>query len=232
MPFSLILFDCDGTLVDSEYLNNFAVLETLKEFGVSDFDMDYALTHFVGLRFSKILSLASEATGATFPENARDVYLGKVRALAPVYMKEIAGAKDVVHEATTRAKACVVSNGEQNNVVNALRNVDLLDFFPLDHIFTGLMAPNPKPAPDLFLLAAQKMGIAPNQTLVIEDSVAGVSAGVAAGMEVWGFCGTHHDAKTHEARLREIGAAHVFHHMDDLKAALLANSPCLALKSL
>lgn len=223
MPFSLILFDCDGTLVDSEYLNNFAVLETLKEFGVSDFDMDYALTYFVGLRFSKILSLASEATGATFPENTRDVYLGKVRTLAPLYMKEIEGAKDVVREATTRAKACVVSNGEHNNVVNALRNVGVLEFFDPAHIYTGLMAENPKPAPDLFLLAAERMGVAPAQTLVIEDSVAGVAAGVAAGMEVWGFCGTHHDAAVHEARLREIGAAHVFHHMDDLKVMLLQN---------
>lgn len=222
MAYALVLFDCDGTLVDSEYLNILAILDTLKEFGVTNFNMDYALTHFTGLRFSKILSLASQATGVSFPENTRDIYLAKVRELAPIYMKEISGTKDVVRQALSSGKACVVSNGEQNNVVNALRNVGLLEFFDLDHIFTGLMAPNPKPAPDLFLLAAQKMGIEPIKTLVIEDSVAGVSAGVAANMDVWGFCGTHHDAQNHAQKLLELGAKKVFHTMSDLNTALKA----------
>lgn len=216
----LILFDCDGTLTDSEVMNNLAVLETLKGFGVEAFDMDYALTHFVGLRFSKILSLASEATGAVFPENARDTYLQKVRELAQTHMKIVDGARDVVITAKRFAKICVVSNGEHNNVVNALRMVDLYELFDPSHIYTGLMAPNPKPAPDLFLMAANKMGFEPAQCLVIEDSVAGVTAGVAAGMETWGFCGTHHDRKNHARKLLSIGAENVFHDMADLKAAL------------
>lgn len=220
MPPALILFDCDGTLVDSEYLNNLAVLETLKIFGVDAFDMNYALSHFVGLRFSKILSLASEATGKSFPENARDTYLQKVRELAPIYMKEIAGAKDVVREALLHAKACVVSNGEHNNVVNALRMVGLYELFEPSHIYTGLMAPNPKPAPDLFLMAARKMGFEPVQCLVIEDSVAGVTAGVAAGMETWGVCCTHHDADNHAQKLLGLGASKVFNTLKDLRVTL------------
>jgi HAD superfamily hydrolase (TIGR01509 family) len=217
---ALILFDCDGTLTDSEYMNNLAVLETLKHFGVDAFDMEYALTHFVGLRFSKILSLASEATGAAFPENARDTYLQKVRELAKVHMKVVDGAKDVVELALRRGKACVVSNGEHHNVVNALKMVGLYELFDPSHIYTGLMAPNPKPAPDLFLTAASKMGFEPPQCLVIEDSVAGVTAGIAAGMETWGFCGTHHDQENHARKLLSIGAEKVFHDMADLKAAL------------
>lgn len=218
---ALILFDCDGTLTDSEVMNNLAVLETLKYFGVEAFDMDYALTHFVGLRFSKILSLASEATGAVFPENARDTYLQKVRELAQTHMKAVAGAKDVVELALRSGKACVVSNGEHHNVVNALKMVGLYDLFDPAHIYTGLMAPNPKPAPDLFLMATEKMGVEPSQCLVIEDSAAGVTAGVAAGIETWGFCGTHSDAYNHAAKLLSLGAAKVFHSMPDLQKELL-----------
>lgn len=223
MPPALVLFDCDGTLVDSEYLNNLAVLETLEEFGAHGFDMDYALTHFMGLRFSRILELVTQATGQTFPDHIRACFLEKIRVLAPLYMKEIAGARGVIIEAQSRGKACVVSNGEHNNVVSSLRDVGLLELFDPSHIYTGLMAPNPKPAPDLYLMAASKMGVEPARCLVIEDSIAGVTAGLAAGMEVWAFCGTHHDAQAHGQGLLELGASKAFHSMVELKAALI---PC------
>lgn len=220
MSFSLILFDCDGTLVDSEYLNNLAVLETLRDYGVHDFDMDYALTHFVGLRFSRILDLVGEKTGTTFPDDARYHYLQKVRVLAPLHMREIEGAKDMVQTAQKYAVTCVVSNGERNNVLNALDRVGLEAFFPESHVYTGLMAPNPKPAPDLFLRAAKEHERSPQDTLVIEDSVAGVTAGLAAGMQVWGGCGTHHAPDAHAALLQKIGAHKIFHSMSEMKDAL------------
>lgn len=222
MSFSLILFDCDGTLVDSEYLNNLAVLETLRDYGVHDFDIDYALTHFVGLRFSRILELVSEKTGATFPDDARYHYLQKVRALAPLHMREVEGARDMVQTAQKYALTCVVSNGERNNVLNALERVGLGTFFPEKRVYSGLMAPNPKPAPDLFLRAAKEHGKSPQDTLVIEDSVAGVTAGLAAEMQVWGFCGTHHAPDEHAALLHKLGAHRIFHSMAEMKDALLS----------
>jgi HAD superfamily hydrolase (TIGR01509 family) len=216
MTYSLILFDCDGTLVDSEYLNNLAVLETLEHFGVRKYDMNYALTHFVGLRFSRILSNVTQDTGATFPPNAAKHYLQKVRDLAPHDMKPIAGAQDVVACAQKLARIGVVSNGERNNVLMSLDFTDLRKYFPDDDIFTGLMA-EPKPAPDLYLLAAKTMGFAPSETLVIEDSITGVTAGVAAGMTVWGFCGTHHDQDNHIQTLKSRGAQKVFKTMKELQ---------------
>lgn len=225
MSYSLILFDCDGTLVDSEYLNNLAVLETLQDYGVSGFNIEYALTHFAGHRFSKILSLVSEQTGAAFPENARDRYLSKVRALAPLHMKEIPDVRETIAFALERVQCRVVSNGERNNVLLSLSTAKLRPYFPDEHVYTGLMASNPKPAPDLFLLAAKEASIAPEHCLVIEDSVAGVQAGLAAGMQVWGFCGTHHDAQNHAQKLRDLGAHQVFHTMGDVKEALRYTFP-------
>lgn len=221
MTYKLILFDCDGTLVDSEHLNNLAVLETLHHFGVDRYDIHYALTHFVGLRFSKIIEIVAQKTSVAFPPEASKFYLQKVRELAPLHMRSIEGAVDVVQHTKTRAKIGVVSNGERNNVMLSLDFVGLKKYFEECNIFTGLMAP-PKPAPDLYLLAAQTMGFTPHETLVIEDSSVGVMAGVAAGMTVWGFCGTHPAPEEQGRILKEKRAAHVFKTMAELQNALLS----------
>ena len=219
MTYPLILFDCDGTLVDSEYLNNLAVLETLAHFGVHSYDMDHALTHFVGLRFSKIIETVSAHTGVSFPPDAAKHYLSRVRDLAPHHMRAIDGANEAVIFAKEKSRIGVVSNGERNNVLLSLDFVDLRKHFDDEDIFTGLMAV-PKPAPDLYLLAAKTMGYAPDQILIIEDSVTGVTAGVAANMTVWGFTGTHHAAYTHAQTLTRHGAKRVFKDMADLIIAL------------
>lgn len=221
--FKLVLFDCDGTLVDSEYLNNLAVLETLQQFGATGYTLEHALTHFVGLRFSRILEMVSGETGVSFPADAAKIYLGKVRELAPKHMMPIEGVDSVVKFAKDNFRIGVVSNGERNNVLLSLDFAGLRPLFEDDYIFTGLMA-TPKPAPDLYLLAAEKMGFTPKKTLVIEDSITGVTAGVAAGMTVWGFTGTHHDAGNHKDTLIAHGAARVFHTMTELQSALLAHS--------
>lgn len=219
----LILFDCDGTLVDSEYLNNLAMIKVLHGFGLTQYTIEYALQNFVGLRFSHIMKRVTKETGFTPPEHASRLYLDKVAELTGQYMKPIEGARDMVLAAQKRFETCVVSNGERNNVLSSLRFVGLDDLFEEDFIFTGLMAPNPKPAPDLFLLAAARKGIDPQQCLVIEDSCAGVQAGLAAGMTVWGFSGAHGDDAYVQA-LRDAGAHEVFGTMGAIQNALMSYS--------
>lgn len=216
MTYSLIIFDCDGTLVDSEYLNTLAIVEILHECGLSDFTMERALEEFVGLRFSTIMANITKDTGFTFPEDAVSRYLNKVRALAPDHMKSIKGAKETILAAQKHAETCVVSNGERDNVLTSLEFTGLKDLFEEEFIITGLMAPNPKPAPDLFLLAAEKKNIPPSKCLVIEDSVTGAQAGVAAGMDVWGFTGTHHDPDTQDSRLKQLGVKACYQDMGAL----------------
>ena len=220
MPYDLIIFDCDGTLVDSEYLNNLAIIDILHSFGLTDITMEHALEEFVGLRFSSIMKNITDQTGHVFPDNAAQQYLAKVNELSPIHMKAIEGAREVVLHAQSIADTCVVSNGERNNVLASLDFAELREFFDDEFIFTGLMAPNPKPAPDLFLLAAERKNIAPSKTLVIEDSVTGVQAGLAAGMDVWGFCGTHHEPERQAETLRNMGAHATYISMHDMRGDL------------
>lgn len=210
MIYDLIIFDCDGTLVDSEYLNNLAVCELLAEQGLSQYDMDYAMAHFVGKRFSQIIADIAEETGHSFPADMARQYIDRAAAMIPTHMKTIAGAYDLVSAAKAQGKICVASNGQRDNVFYSLEVAGLLPLFDEAHIFTGLDVANPKPAPDLFLMAAERLGAAPDKTLVIEDSVVGVTAGVAAGMTTFGFTGAHHDPKGHMQTLKNTGADDVF----------------------
>lgn len=201
----LIIFDCDGTLVDSERLNNMALVSVFEELGLDQYDLEYAMDHFTGMRFSQILADIHEETGFVFPENCVASYLDRVRELAPSNLEAVKGAKELIEFVRDDYNICVVSNGERNNVLGALALAELKDYFLEDHIFTGLMAA-PKPAPDLFLLAMKHLASDANETIIIEDSVIGVRAANAAKAHVCGFAGTHHKPEYHKKRLLEAGA--------------------------
>jgi HAD superfamily hydrolase (TIGR01509 family) len=112
---------------------------------------------------------------------------------------------------------CLASSSERERVLFSLEVTGLADLFG-DRLFTSQMVTRGKPAPDLFLLAATRMGAAPARTLVIEDSVSGVTAGKAAGMTVWGFVGgSHYAHRDGRRQLEEAGADRVFDRMADLE---------------
>jgi beta-phosphoglucomutase-like phosphatase (HAD superfamily) len=122
-------------------------------------------------------------------------------------------------------KICVASNGERVNVLRQVEAGGFGEFFSEAHIFTKNMVKRAKPAPDLFLLAAQKMGAGPSRTLVIEDSITGATAGVAAGMTVVGFTGSVHNRAVHGKALRGVGVHHVTARFSDiLRLAGVENS--------
>jgi len=212
MNFDLVIFDCDGTLVDTEELNNRATLELLHDQGLTQYDMDHALTQFVGIRFNQILKNIEAETGHEFPDDMSARYVARVKDLIEdgQYFNTIEGAQELIENCGEHTRICVASNGQRDNVIRSLTAAGLIGFFSEEQIFTGIEVENPKPAPDLFLLAANKMASEPSKTLVIEDSVAGVTAGVSADMKVFGFTGTNHDKKGAEKALKSAGAAHVF----------------------
>lgn len=225
MHIDLIIFDCDGTLVDSEYLNNLAVCELLAEQGLAQYDMDYAMNNFLGQRFSRIIEDIAAETGHNFPDDMAARYVARAAELIPTHLKYIDGAGDLVELAGAHTKICVGSNGQRDNVIYSLEVAGLLRHFPDEHIFAGPVVENPKPAPDLFLLAAEKLGAKPENTLVIEDSVIGVTAGIAARMQTWGFTGTHHDPGTHENALKSAGAHEVFSALIHIQGHLQRKNP-------
>ena len=222
MNFDLVIFDCDGTLVDSEYLNNLAIVQLLAEEGLSQYDMDYAFEHFVGLRVKPILDDIEKETGHIFPPMFSDRYVKRVEALAPQYLKKIVGAEELVIKAGESKKICVASNGQRDNVISSLEFVGLKKFFPDEHIFTAIQVKNGKPAPDLFLHTAKIMGTDVSKCVVVEDSVAGVTGAVAAGIKTYGFVSSHQDPESYGERLLMAGATSVFTSLVHIRQALFA----------
>jgi HAD superfamily hydrolase (TIGR01509 family) len=220
MIFDLILFDCDGTLVDTEPMNKLAVEQLLAEQGLPQYTSATVMERFFGIRFNQVLKMISTETGHVFPEDMSARYIARARELAPLHFKPIAGARALVMAAQKIAKTCVASNGQRDNVLLNLKMGGLEDLFTADQVLTAIEVDHPKPAPDLFLLAARRFGVDPSRCLVIEDSPPGVEAAIAAGMHVWGFTGAQHDPDVHKTMLLESGAARVFHQLIHIKEAL------------
>ena len=222
--FDLLIFDCDGTLVDSEYMNNLATIKLLHDEGLMQYDMDYAFEHFVGLRLNMILAGITKETGHVFPPGMSAKYAQMAEEMMPEYLKIIPGADELVAAAAKHMKICVASNGQRENVLSSLERMGLKKYFPDEFVFTGTMVKNAKPAPDLFLLAAEKMHATHDKCLVIEDSVAGVTGAAAAGMHVFGFTGAHSNHEMAQKKLARAGAIEIFDSLIHIKQRLFSEN--------
>jgi len=221
MPdFDLIIFDCDGTLTDSEYVNNRALLEVLHEAGFTQYDLEHAYKHWVGSTVTNIFLSIQMETGRTPPQDLVPKYVKRVSELQHSALKPVEGAGDLVAAARQKFKICVASNGERSNVIQSLEMTGLMGNFTPQQVFTKIQVKNPKPYPDLFLFAASQMGAAPERCLVIEDSSSGTRAGVAAGMTTWGFTGSAHDPAKQQKTLKSAGAHEVFDRLIHIQGKL------------
>jgi HAD superfamily hydrolase (TIGR01509 family) len=187
MGVDLVIFDCDGVLVDSEAMSDNTVRATLQEFGLDPAAIERDV---FGKYFGKGMSLESmwERIGAHLgglPDGIEEAFeRAELTAFASV--KAMDGVRDAVDSVSGMVPVCVASSGSHEKMGITLGNTGLLPLFN-DHIFSATQVKNGKPAPDLFLFAASIMGVDPAECLVIEDSYAGVSAGLAAGMQVLGY---------------------------------------------
>ncbi len=209
LPYKLIIFDCDGTLVDSEYLNNKAFSDILIEYGLTKYTPEYMLGHHTGITVSNTMLMIQAETGFEFPDDTVSRYIRRVEDLQKDGLTPIKGALDLVKLAAAHLPICVGSNGERSNVIRAIELTGMKDFFPEAQIYTKIQVKQGKPAPDLFLFAAAQMGVEPQDCLVIEDSEVGVQAGVAAGMTVVGYTGSHHEPEISAITLKNAGAHHI-----------------------
>jgi HAD superfamily hydrolase (TIGR01509 family) len=208
MRFDLIIFDCDGVLVDSEPIVNQLFVDMLGELGHT-LDYEATLREFSGGAMSARMAITRQRLGwfppagfvADFDQRLLDAMRRELRA--------VPGVREMLD--LLPGPWCVVSNGAYEDIRFRLECTGLLDDFE-PYLFSASALARPKPAPDVFLHAAQSMAAAPQRCLVIEDSVTGVRAGVEAGMTVFGFA-----RFTSADRLQQAGAR-VFERMSDLPA--------------
>jgi HAD superfamily hydrolase (TIGR01509 family) len=207
----LIIFDCDGVLVDSEVLSCRCLSKVLAGYGI-DLGLDQALDLFLGRSMTAVAE-HYEALGCPIPEQFSAELTAGVRAAFTSALRPIEGVNSVLEG--LQIPHCVASSSDVDRVSLSLSLTGLAPHFD-DRLYTSQMVERGKPAPDLFLYAAKRMQADPRRTLVIEDSISGVEAGKAAGMTVWGFVGgSHYQSRDGKAILREAGADRVFGRMAD-----------------
>jgi HAD superfamily hydrolase (TIGR01509 family) len=207
----LIIFDCDGVLVDSELLSCRCLSEVLSEFGF-ELGVDQALELFLG-RSTAAIGQYYRARGQILPDGFLPRLKSRVLETFAASLQPVSGVNAVVSE--LKAPVCVASSSDLDRVALSLDVTGLASHFG-DRLYTAQMVEHGKPAPDLFLYAAGKMQIPPARALVIEDSISGVQAAKAAGMTVWGFVGgSHYRGRDGHAILSGAGADRVFARMTD-----------------
>lgn len=216
--FDLVIFDCDGTLVDSELLCNFSTSEVLTAAGFPQYTPEYCLKTFIGSGQAVVWETVARETGRALPADVNRQFIARVAVNMEAMVKAAPGIADVLERIAPHCAICVGSNGERPNVVGAITATGLKGFFVDDHIFTVEDVAHPKPAPDLYLHAARQMGVPPERCLVVEDSIPGAKAGLAAGMVVFGYYGLAHDQESQAARLRDIGVHNISSDLHDLIA--------------
>jgi HAD superfamily hydrolase (TIGR01509 family) len=209
----LLIFDCDGVLVDSEALACRAVSEALSEFGLS-LPVDEVAERFLG-RSSQDMYAALEAEwGYVLSDEVRSRIRAHSRELFDRELRPVTGIASALD--VLAGPRCVASSSGPESIAYKLGRTDLLRRFEPTALFSAHMVSRGKPAPDLFLHAAGRMGADPQCCLVIEDSVPGVTAAKTAGMAVLGFAGASHCRADHADRLSAAGADLVFSEMREL----------------
>ncbi|WMD20377.1 HAD family phosphatase [Achromobacter seleniivolatilans] len=218
-PFDAVLFDCDGVLVDSEPITSHVLTQMLNELG-------WAITHeetmriFTGKAVKDELPLIQSRTGVTITPAWFDEFRQRRNVALDRDLLEIPGAPDAVRalHQVLDGRIAVASGADRIKVELQLEKVGIAECFD-GRVFSGHEMPRSKPFPDVYLAAAKSLGVDPARCAIVEDTVTGATAGVAAGATVFGYSP---DANGHSGAeaLRAVGVAHVFTDMKQLPALL------------
>ena len=213
----LVIFDCDGVLVDSEPIAVRVLLEGLGEIGHA-MDEERAYERFLGRSLANMQAVLRAEFGSELPPDRLDRMRQR---LFEVYRREllpIDGVADMLDRLTT--PRCVASSSQIERLQVSLEVTGLLSRF-VPHLFSASMVAHGKPAPDLFLHVADRMAVAPAACLVIEDSAAGIEAAQRAGMRVFGFVGgSHARSAAYRAKLATLTPDHIFDEISQLLALI------------
>lgn len=186
MTIELVIFDCDGVLVDSETLANEELRKALADCGLS-MTIEQVVKTYVGLSMTAVVKISEDILGYKLPHDFLDRLQVKTFAAFEKSLKSVAGIDHVLQALTIMPqKICVASSGSFEKMDFTLGLTNLKDYFK-GNIFSSSQVKRGKPYPDLYLYAAEQMDCDPAQCLVVEDSLPGVQGAVAAGMEVMAY---------------------------------------------
>jgi HAD superfamily hydrolase (TIGR01509 family) len=208
----LVIFDCDGVLVDSEVISCRAHSQTLTRHGYP-ISPEQVLKRFLGVSDREARQIIEKEIGRKLPDDFEaevkqatlQFYAGDLKAIS--HVGETIAALDL--------PTCVASSGTPEKIHHGLTCAGFHDLFA-PNIFSASQVTRGKPAPDLFLFAAEQMGASPERCLVIEDSLPGITGARAAGMTAFGFHGGSHCQPGHAEALRAAGALLTFDDMRQL----------------
>ena len=210
--FDLVIFDCDGVVVDSERIVFEVFGAFIRSLGVNLTDEE-TREQFLGRTLAACMTIVEQLSGKPPPPDALERYTAERDRVLRERVQPVDGVREVLETLTT--PYCIASSGGHDKMRITLGATGLMPLFE-GRLFSATEVAHGKPAPDIFLFAASRMGVAPSRTVVIEDTVNGVLAGSAAGMTVLGYVDL-----TPAAKLVAAGAAATFTHMRQLPGLLI-----------
>ncbi|TWI56671.1 HAD superfamily hydrolase (TIGR01493 family)/HAD superfamily hydrolase (TIGR01509 family) [Pseudomonas duriflava] len=214
----LLISDCDGVLVDSEILSERVLMEELSKY-VPRVELERLLDGTFGLITRDIIQMVQARFNVELPATLLSDIRTRSEQLIATHVEPIPGVKQALERIDL--PLAVASNSLRHSVESSVARAGLTERVA-GNIFSADMVTHPKPAPDVYLLAAKTMGVAPEHCIVIEDSATGVRAALAAGMRVIGFTGASHIPPSHADTLRRLGVTALISHMDELPAQIAA----------
>jgi HAD superfamily hydrolase (TIGR01549 family) len=209
-----LIFDFDGVIADSEAIANTVLAEIVTALGHPT-TLDQSLTRYSGSRWDEVMAEIEVAIGKPLPSD----FSGQLKLATldrfRTDLKEVSGATNFIRRFSNIPR-CIASSSSIDRLQLCLSVLKLEAEFG-NHVFSADMVARGKPHPDIFLFAAAKLGVSPNECLVIEDSAGGIRAAVAAGMTTIGLCAASHIREGHDAKLRDAGAVHLAQSWSDVE---------------
>lgn len=185
-----VFFDCDGTLVDSEVICSKAYVHMFAQAGIT-LDLEEVFKRFKGIKLYEIIDTINAEHGTSLTrEQLEPAYRAEVARLFDSELQEIPGAAQLVAEITV--PMCIVSNGPVSKMQHSLGKTGMLSYFA-DRLYSGYDIQCWKPDPAIMFHAGAEMNVDPARSVLVDDSMAGARAGIAAGMEVYYFCADPHN---------------------------------------